>query len=43
MSKFGTKMAYLEIFDQKRLIWKFLGWNFKYNIVIFEISTLEFV
>ena len=25
MSKFGTKMAYLEIFDQKRLIWKFLA------------------
>ena len=52
MPKFGTKnalfghfwpkMLYLGIFDQKCLIWLFLGKNFKNTIVIFEISTLKF-
>ena len=36
-------MAYLHIFDQKCLIYVFLGKNFKNTIVIFEISTLKFV
>ena len=43
MLKFGTKNALLGIFDEKCLIWVFLGKNFKKNIVIFEISTLKFV
>ena len=36
-------MPYLGIFDQKCLIWVFLGKNFKNTIVLFEISTLRFV
>ena len=53
MPKFGTKnallgyfwpkMLYLGNFDQKYLIWVFLGENFKKTIAIFEISTLKFV
>ena len=35
----GPKMPYLSIFDQKCLIWVFLGKNFKRAIVIFEISN----
>ena len=37
------KMPYLGVFDQKCLIWVFLGKNFKNAIVIFEISTLKLV
>ena len=37
------KMPYLGVFDQKCLIWVFLGKNFKNTIVIFEISTLKLV
>ena len=37
-----NKNAYLGIFDQKCLIWVFLGKNFKETIVIFETSTLKF-
>ena len=33
-------MPDLGIFDQKCLIWIFLGYNFKRTIVIFEISNL---
>ena len=36
-------MPYLGIFDQKCLIWLFLGKIFRKTIVIFEISTLKFV
>ena len=36
-------MPYLGIFDQKCLIWVFLGKVLRKNIFIFEISTLEFV
>ena len=36
-------MPYLGIFDQKWLILVFLGINFKKTIVMFEVSTLEFV
>ena len=69
MPKLGPKMPDFGIFDQKCLIWVFLGQNFKRNvkkqkclnlgpkipdigifglefennIVMFEISTLEFV
>ena len=32
----------VKIWDQKWLIWVFLGWNLKTNILIFEISFLEF-
>ena len=32
-----------KIWDQKCLIWVFFGQNFKKTVVIFEISTLEFV
>ena len=39
----GPKMPYLGIFDQRCLIWVFLGKNFKNAIVIFQISTLKFV
>ena len=39
----GSKMPYLGIFDQKCVIWFFLGENFKKTIFIFEISTLKFV
>ena len=38
----GLKMPSLGIFDQKCLIWVFLGKNFKETIVIFETSTLKF-
>ena len=31
------------MWDEKCLIWLFLGKNFKNTIVIFEITTLEFV
>ena len=34
-------MPYLGVFNQKCLIWVFLGKNFKKAIVIFEISTLK--
>ena len=37
------KMPHLGIFDQKCLIWVFLGKIFRKTIVIFEISTLKFV
>ena len=40
--KLGLKMPSLGIFDQKCLIWVFLGKNFKETIVIFETSTLKF-
>ena len=36
-------MPYLVIFGQKYLILVFLGQKYKKTIVIFEISTLEFV
>ena len=36
-----TKNAY--IWDQKCFIWVFLIWNIQKTIIIFEISTLEFV
>ena len=36
-------MPYLGIFDQKCLIWLFLGKIFRKTIVIFEVSTLKFV
>ena len=36
-------MLFLGIFDQKCLIWVFLGKAFKKVTVIFEISTLKFV
>ena len=36
-------MPYLGIFDQKCLIWVFLGKKFKKAIVVFEISSLKFV
>ena len=36
-------MPHLGIFDQKCLIWVFLGKIFRKTIVIFEISTLKFV
>ena len=39
----GSKMPYLGIFDQKCLILVFSGKIFRKTIVIFEISTLEFV
>ena len=42
MTKFVTKNAYLDIFDQKSLIWIILGYNFKNAIIIFEISALQF-
>ena len=29
MPKFGTKITYMGIFDQKCLIWVFFGWRFK--------------
>ena len=35
----GPKMLDLGVFDQKCLIWVFLGQNFKRTIVIFEISN----
>ena len=35
----GPKIPYLGIFDQKCLIWVFLGKNYKRTIVIFEISN----
>ena len=35
----GGKIPYLGIFDQKCLIWVFLGKNYKRTIVIFEISN----
>ena len=35
-------MTYLGMFDQKSIIWAFLGKNFKNAIVIFELSTLKF-
>ena len=35
----GRKIPYLGIFDQKCLIWVFLGKNYKRTIVIFEISN----
>ena len=38
-----SNMTYLAIFNQKCLIWVFFGQNFKKTVVIFEISTLEFV
>ena len=41
MPKFRTKNVFSGIFDQKCLIWVFLGKNLK-KIVIFEISTLKF-
>ena len=41
--KFGTKKALFGYFDQKCLIWVFLGKNFKKPFAIFEISTLKFV
>ena len=31
------------MWNQKCVIWVFLGKNFKYTIVLFEMSTLEFV
>ena len=40
---FLPKMPYVGNFDQKYLIWVFLGENFKKTIAIFEISTLKFV
>ena len=44
ISRFGTKMPYLGIFDQKCTTWVFFGKKFfKKTIAIFEISTLEFV
>ena len=39
----GSKIPNLSIFDQKCLIWVFLGHNLEKTIVIFEISTLDFV
>ena len=42
MPNLGLKMPFLSIFDQKCLIWVFLGKNLKKTIVIFEISTLKF-
>ena len=39
MPKFGTKMPDLGIFDQKCLIWVFLGYNFNRTITIFVISN----
>ena len=39
----GPKMPYLGFFDQDYLILVFLSMNFKKTIVIFEITTLEFV
>ena len=39
----GPKRPYLGIFDQKCLIWVFLGKNFKKPIAIFEISALKLV
>ena len=39
----GLKLPYLGIFDQKCLIWVISVKNFKKTIVIFEISTFEFV
>ena len=36
-------MRYLGFFEQKCLIWAFLGKSFKKAILIFEISTLKFV
>ena len=41
--KLGLKMPYLGIFDQKDLIWVYLGKSFKKTIFIFETSTLKFV
>ena len=41
--KFGTKNVYFSIFDQKCLIWVFLGMHFKKTIVISKISILKFV
>ena len=34
-------MPYLGVFDQKCLIWVFLGKNFRKTIVTFEISTFK--
>ena len=39
----GPKMLLWGIFDQKCLIWVFLGKAFKEITVIFEINTLKFV
>ena len=36
-------MPYLLLFDQKCLLWIFLGKNLRKTYVIFEISTLKFV
>ena len=36
-------MPYLGIFDQKCVIWVFLGKIFRKTIVTFEITTLKFV
>ena len=38
---FHAKLKKLEIWDQKYLIWVFLGKILKKTIVIFEISALE--
>ena len=39
----GPKMPYLVVFQQKCLIWVFMGKNFKNTVVMFEINTLKFV
>ena len=39
----GPKLPYLGVFQQKCLIWVFIGKNFKNTVVMFEISTLKFV
>ena len=41
--KFGTKNTLLGCFWQKRLIWVFLGENFKKTFVIFENSSLKLI
>ena len=38
----GSKILYLDIFDQKCFIWVCFGENFKNTIVIFEIRILKF-
>ena len=43
MSKFGTKNALLRLFLTKNTLTGFFGLEFENKIVIFEISTLEFV
>ena len=43
MSKFGTKNALLRLFLTKNTLIGFFGLEFENKIVIFEISTLEFV